>query len=743
MRSRHGGRRRSSPVVAVPVAAAAPRRRRRLLGKVGRSVAAVGVLVAAVFGTLFAVQPANAADVLNPVCELDGGRSGVGPEFFGGGATFWIPTVNQEDGPHINQSRHTLWEVAGPRGLSWSYEPMRLSDDGFDDSDGKKPKENFEEECSPVDATGAAFAQMLWEPSRFLGGLTIALKQLATNESPFSAITDEQQRLLDNMRTYIGVPALTVAVALAGYWVAYRMTRNVDQRETYSGVITSAVIVILIALVLAGNNYSTITREVDRFTSQFNSAMMEIISVGGDKHPVDPCYLPEGVENEGKRTSTCLLYEVLLYQPWHNGLFGSDQRLVTKDLTFNSDLDGTTDYDHCRQREVDESGLSRFDYRCAPQNRQFPDTEGTARINLAVQQVIAQAVTRKEYTSASNSNQNVNITNHHLLWTGVKYAVGDRYPSLHDRWRGAEPSGRMATAVAALVVNLIALIFIGLLALLTIFWHGVFLISWVFLPIIGAVAAYPPARRIVKTIVGIMVQAVFLRCVFGVILAVLLAVLNSLQVSDGLLPLKVLLMLIAAAAIWKLLSALRTGAAPQISQEAMQTGAMPSDTMATSTATVASRQVRQATGGAVRRYRGTMAGARAGRRVGEEAASNMGYQRGSDEWKQTVSRSRREGASTGYRASTGRGREQLGAENQVAASIGAPLDRRVRQKQRNDDVQRQTSWRKTDEKHRERRDKERESTKKTTQARRAKDQELYRQRHDEVIDRLDKDGGGG
>lgn len=713
MRSTQVGRKSDSPMVAVPVTAP---RRRRLLAPIARAVAALGVVAAAVVGTLYAVQPAQASVFPDPVCTLDGGRSGFGPEFFGGGATFWIPAVTQEDGPQVVPSNHTLWEVAGPRGLTWSYEPMKLKEEGFDDSPGQKPKDNFEEECSPVDATGSAFAQMMWEPARFLGGLTIALKQLATNEAPFSAITDDQQRLLDTMRTYIGVPALTIAVVLTAFWVGYRMTRDVDQRETYAGVITSAVIVVGIAAVLAGSNYSIITRWVDSTTSKFNAGMMELVSVKGDKDPVDPCYLPEGVQNPGLRTSTCLLYEVLLYQPWHNGLFGTDDRLVVNDMTFNSDDDGDEKYDYCRQENVDSPGGSPFDYRCSPQYRKF-EGEPTAKVNVAVQQVVAQAVTRKEYTRARDTNDDVNLVDHNLLWTGVKYSVADKYPTLYERWRGAEPSGRMSTAIAALVVNLLALIFIGLLAILTIFWHGVFLISWVFLPIIGAVAAYPPARRIVKTVLGVMVQAVFLRCVFGMILAVLLAVLNMLQVSGGSLPLKILLMLIAAAAIWKLLSALRSGAAPQISQEAMQAGAMPNDGAATGAVVVAGQRMRQTTGTAVRRYRGTVDGARAGRRVGEDAAASMGYERGSQEWKQTVTRSRREGAVTGYRSTTDRGQERLRTEGQVQASVAAPLDRRVRREHRTQDVER----------------KKQES-------------QSARERHEEVLERLDKgdpDGGGG
>jgi hypothetical protein len=223
----------------------------------------------------------------------------------------------------------------------------------------------------------------------------------------------------------------------------------------------------------------------------------------------------------------------------------------------------------------------------------------------------------------------------------------------------------MATAIAALVVNLIALVFIGILAILTVFWHGVFFIGWIFLPVIGAIAAYPPARRIVRTWLGVMVQALFLRCVFGLVLAILLAVLNTLQMSGEGLPIKVLLMFVAAAAIWKILSALRSGAlAPQIVQEAVQDGMAPSDSMSRT-----GQGLRRIGSGvssgvtdAVRWQRGRTHGARVGRQA---AMASSTHEVGSREWEEDVAQGQARGRREGGRSTTARGRRRQAAEDRA------------------------------------------------------------------------------
>jgi hypothetical protein len=291
--------------------------------------------------------------------------------------------------------------------------------------------------------------------------------------------------------------------------------------------------------------------------------------------------------------------------------------------------------------------------------------------------VVAQALSRNQTIDESDGKA-VDTGQNLSLWKGVQYKIAQQHPSNYEFWRGTQPTGRMATAVAALFVNLIAFVFVGLLAVLTIFWHAVFLMAWIFLPLIGAIAAFPPARRIVRLMAGIMVQAVFLRCVFGLVLAILLAVLNILQVATGGTVIKIFLMLVATAAIWKLLSALRNGAiAPQVVQEASQAGMMPAD------GAVLGR-TGGAAAGAYRFQRNVRAGARAGAASAGAAAEGLGYARGSREWRTEVRRGRVSGAVTGGRMTTSGGRARVHAEDHAREGVERDYVAEVRRRDARD-----------------------------------------------------------
>jgi hypothetical protein len=645
---------------------------RSTVRRVVRAFVAVGVVAGAVVGTTLAVQPAQAAPW---DCAFGSGEiANAGPEHGGSGMTAWIPIIAKEDVPpdadpdRANRGRqarpsdHTLLEVAGPRGLLWSYTPQRVKED-LDEFNADDPEDNFETKCSIMDASATGVAQMMFSVGGFFGGITIGVKQLASNEAPFATFYEAQESLLTSLNDNIGVPAVALAVAVTGFWVLTRVQRRSDARETYSGVISAALIVVAVAAVLAGNNYVHITRAVDTYTSEFNSAVMDLAIINKNKDASSPCYLPSTptpgggggsrealTYNVGKRVSSCMLYEVLLFQPWVNGQFGTERQLKADALVF-----GGKDYCPGGQPPAYERqpGAESIEYRCA--NRPVAPGQPRPKLNLAVQQVVAQALTRNQ-TLDERDGRRVDIEQQASLWKGVQYQIGQSYPSNYEFWRGTQPTGRMATAIAALFVNLIAFLFVGILALLTIFWHAVFLMAWIFLPLIGAIAAFPPARRIVRMVAGIMVQAVFLRCVFGLVLAVLLAVLNILQVAAGGTVIKIFLMLVAAAAIWKLLSALRSGAiAPTMVQEASQAGVMPSDSAALG-------RVGQAAGGAYRFQRNVRAGARAGGMAAGEAAESLGYARGSRDWRAEVRRGRLSGAVTGGRMSTPGGQDLVHAE---------------------------------------------------------------------------------
>lgn len=692
---------------------------RRVSLAIVRVVVALTVLSGTLLGVTLSVQPAQ-ADLLCDLTQKDVNPTNIGPEKYNAGTTAWVPFLAKEDvkpagGPkHPRQfgaqhapDDYTLWEVVGPRGLKWSYSPQALRPEhrGTDKFDKKSPEDNFEKKCSIADASGVMVAQMIWEISRFLAGLTIGLKQIATADAPFAPFYSEQSRLIDLLRSQLFIPALAVGVLITGFWVALRVYRRGEARETYAGVLGAAVVVVLLVAILSGGNYQKLTGAIDKYTSDFNSAILNILANPQDgEAELSPCYLPattlsggsaqtapgyapppdeEGdpephlTYNRGKRLSSCMLYRLLLFDPWRIGQFGTGEVLHAPNLWYNTD------------QEPGQDGYCTISpYRCVASNR--PD--GT-EVNIAIQQVIAQAYTRNETITTDETDPKIDRTfyppasepNRLQLWKGVQYAVADKYPQHYDTWKGSEPTGRMATAIGAAVMNLIVLIAIGFIAVLTIFWHGVLFVAWILLPVVAAVAIFPPARRVLRAVLGIMVQAVFLRSVFGLVLAVLLAVMSAIQVADGPTAMKIILMIIAALAIWKLLTALRSGAlSPQVAQEAAQLGVMPSDegvdrgfrrgrSMAGSMVRGTGAAATGLAATAARRQYGRMAGGRAG---AEAARAATPHQEGTVGYKIDVAAGRAEGARQGGRSQTRLGRMRQAAEYQANTRIDRVIKQR-------------------------------------------------------------------
>lgn len=674
------------------------RRLRGIVLTAGRVIAAIAVLSGTLFGVSLAVQPARA----EIQCDLGLAKdpTNLGPEKLNAGTTAWVPFLAKEDirqvggdnhptrfGAQQNPNDYTLWEVVGPRGLKWSYAPQALKPEKVDNFDRVNPESNFDDKCSAVDVSGVMIAQMIWEFSRFLAGISIGLKQIASADAPFAPFYGTQSTLIDKLRDQLFIPALALGVMVTGFWVALRMHRREESRETYAGVLGGAVIVIALVVVLFGGNYQALTAAIDKYTSDFNSAVLNtLVDPNAEKEALSPCYLPavsltpsasaQSVPdyfrppddrespahltyNRGKRISSCMLYKLLLFDPWKTGQFGTSEDVLAPDLHYNTD------------QEKDPNGYCTISpYRCVN------GTRPSEQVNLAIQQVIAQGYTRNE-TITQKTDPVMDRqeyppaidppVNRLQLWKAVQYGVADHNPQFYSSWKGSDPTGRMATAIGAAVMNLIILIAIGFIAVLTIFWHGVLFVAWILLPVVAAVAIFPPARRILRAVLGIMVQAVFLRNVFGLVLAVLLGVMSAIQVGAGSTAMKIILMIIAALAIWKLLSALRSGAlSPQVAQEAAQMGVLPSDEgvdrtfrrarvgaagMAASTARTAGR-----------RAYGTWAG---GREAAATARAESSHDSRSAEYRQEVATARKRGRAQGGRAATSLGRMRQQAETQA------------------------------------------------------------------------------
>ena len=209
-----------------------------------------------------------------------------------------------------------------------------------------------------------------------------------------------------------------MGILITGLWVAVRMRRQQEARETYAAVFGGALIVIALVAVLFGQeNYRTLTEAIDTHTTDFNSGVLNILANTGENVQTSPCYIPDkpipmaissqssaltyapppdGDDNyryvhcnRGKRVSSCMLYRMLLFDPWANGQYGTSDPLLVDDFKYNTD-----------QIKDPDGYCVESPYRCKASDR-----PPGSKINIAIQQVVAQGFTRNETISYASHRE--------------------------------------------------------------------------------------------------------------------------------------------------------------------------------------------------------------------------------------------------------------------------------------------------------------------------------------------------
>ena len=127
--------------------------------------------------------------------------------------------------------------------------------------------------------------------------------------------------------------------------------------------------------------------------------------------------------------------------------------------------------------------------------------------------------------------------------------------------RGENGMNRIGMAFMALIMSLVLLVLIGYMALMVLMWHGVSLVMIVLLPIVGAFAINPAARKLAEWWMREFVGAFALRFMYGLAITISIALFQSTMNVPGLaLGLKLLLLFLMTAAVWTLIKEIRSGA---------------------------------------------------------------------------------------------------------------------------------------------------------------------------------------
>ncbi|MFF3734078.1 hypothetical protein ACFYXM_28170 [Streptomyces sp. NPDC002476] len=441
------------------------------------------------------------------------GKGNWGPEFYASASTVLLPSAQPEYGPEPKADmskktlarNYTLYELTNGRGLLWST--YKKDVDG-DDS------------CSIMDIAGNWMAQTVFESAKSLGSFSLAIQDLAMNTAPFQDLYQGKDgtanSLVAKLYATLWAPLGTVMIILCGAWVVVH-SKTKSRTKVWQGLGGMVASLFISALLLQGSWYTTVTSEADKAINGFSSAMTEVmLPENVSSKTADPCWLAEGVPNRAKRISSCTMYKAMMFTPWAAGQFGQNANTVI-DSGWKGDAGGGWDKDDCS-----------LGYRCT---------------DIRTAQVMAQTFTRADNLGSLAKKGD------YFEKVADQMAKGERKSRFND-WRGANPSSRMQVALASSVSNLLLAPSIDIVALFKLFWEGFILVLIIVLPVIGAVAAFPPATFVAREWGNAFTIAFILKAIAWTALTLLMAIYSMILSSNASLGVQVLMLIMVAAGIW-------------------------------------------------------------------------------------------------------------------------------------------------------------------------------------------------
>ncbi|MFI5749003.1 hypothetical protein ACIBBE_24425 [Streptomyces sp. NPDC051644] len=441
------------------------------------------------------------------------GKGNWGPEFYASASTVLLPSAQPEYGPEPTAGmskktvarNYTLYELTNGRGLLWSTYKKNV--DG-DDS------------CSIMDVAGNWMAQTVFEFGKSVGSFSLAIQDLAMNTAPFQDLYQGKDgtanSLVAKLYSTMWAPLGTVMITLCGAWVVVH-SRTKSRAKVWQGLGGMVASLFVSALLLQGSWYTTVTSEADKAINGFSSAMTEVmLPENAGTKPADPCWLAENAPNRAKRTSSCTMYKAMMFTPWAAGQFGQNANTVI-DSGWKGDAGGGWKTDDCS-----------LGYRCT---------------DIRTAQVMAQTFTRAD-------NLNSLAKKGDYFEKVAKQMSKDERKSRFNDWRGANPSSRMQVALVSGVSNLLLAPSIDIVALFKLFWEGFILVLIIVLPIVGAVAAFPPATFVAREWGNAFTIAFVLKAIAWSGLTLLMAIYSMILSSNASLGVQVLMIVMVAAGLW-------------------------------------------------------------------------------------------------------------------------------------------------------------------------------------------------
>ncbi|MFD3945080.1 hypothetical protein [Streptomyces sp. NPDC058579] len=470
--------------------------------------------------------------------------------------------------------RYTFYEMNAMRGMVWTGTFKGRGDASRNNGEDDTGADN----CSVMDFVNNGVANMVFNGTKILSRAAISIKELASNPSPLRGLYKGRNDAVTTLQENVFRPAVPVMIALTGIWVFTKWRRQ-EMREVWSGVGWATLTTIAVVALLAGSgqnsNYHKVINEADAGIANFNSMLAETVLAGVSGKMQPPCDLPDTEEyNRGLRSSSCAMYDTLVFRPWALGQFGE----AGANCVFKKEGGAKLNEGVC------ELGSAKGECDFG---------QGVRCEDLRVAQAVSQSTTNFDQFPLKGDRQDIDKETKQWMPIRIQIAGGynlgypDKSPRVADQhvyavpfndWAGRNAGGRVGLAFYSLVAALIVGIMVIVLSALTLLWHAVTLILIIMLPLIATLGIHPSQQKLLKGWLQSFIHSFVLRAGFGIILTVLLLLYQMILPARIPLGMQLLMLLLVTVAVVMMLKKLIGGAySPKIAgaEDALGVGDMP------------------------------------------------------------------------------------------------------------------------------------------------------------------------
>lgn len=468
--------------------------------------------------------------------------------------------VNRQLG--VRNKDATLYEQMGMSGTKWST-TVAGRQDKFDYKGSQEDDKDAEWECDLIAPAMNVVSNTMFDLAKVITAATITLRQTAANPQPFINLMDRLGEPVETIRTRLYAALAAVALMMTGLLVVLSGVKAKSMQREALRAGGMALVLLLVGTVLTlrtdGLDYATsppkpVTDKAGYYLLT-SSALNKLDDLNGGLASIllsepegDDICAAKG-DDVARRSMDCQIYKLAIFDPWAKGQFGETAAQIPPTLNKDEDLNkfnGVAERfapgSDLRIAQLSAQGVSNSEVNA----KRSPDDVRLHELSI-----------QRDPSDSSNFDVD-NPTSSQGVWNMVREATYQQHHDDFTTWRGADVPSRLSASVTAIFVAVLIGSLMVVTSVLLLLYNCMLVILFFVLPLVALVGIFPPAQKIFKGWMTMVLKSMLMIAGFG-IAQILALFLMSKIIATGLpVGIQAMLLLFIAIGVMKAIKKVQT-----------------------------------------------------------------------------------------------------------------------------------------------------------------------------------------